>query len=84
MRFSTVGAFDYIELSPDYAVMEMAPPKAWVGRTLSELQVRTRYQVNVIGIKEGSHVRPVVDAGHRFLEGEHILVAGSQEAIRHL
>lgn len=84
MRFSTVGAFDYIELSPDYAVMEMAPPKAWVGHTLSDLQVRTRYQVNVIGIKEGSHVRPVVDAGHRFVEGEHILVAGSQEAIRRL
>ena len=54
------------------------------GHTLSDLQVRTRYQVNVIGIKEGSHVRPVVDAGHRFVEGEHILVAGSQEAIRRL
>ena len=84
MRYSTVGAFDYIELSSDYAVMEMRPPKDWVGHTLSEMQVRSRYQVNVIGIKEGAHVRPVVDAGHRFIAEEHILVAGSQESIKRL
>lgn len=84
MRFSAVGAFDYIELSQDYAIMEMAPPKVWVGRTLSEMQVRSRYQVNVIGIREGTHVRPVVDAGHRFTADEHILVAGSQESIKKL
>lgn len=84
MRFSAAGAFDYIELSQDYAIMEMAPPKEWVGHTLSELQVRSRFRVNVIGIKEGAHVRPAVDAGHRFREGEHILVAGSQDDIRKL
>lgn len=47
---------DWIELSPDYSVVEIATPVDWVGKTLRELDVRRTHEMNVVGIKEGEHV----------------------------
>ena len=41
---------DWIELSDDYSLVEAAVPKSWVGKCLAELQVRERFDVNVVGI----------------------------------
>ncbi|MEG2858299.1 MAG: TrkA family potassium uptake protein [Clostridia bacterium] len=85
MRFSTAGAFDYIELSKDYAIVEMTPPLSWIGKSLSDLKVRTRFGVNIIGIKDASgHVRPIVDAAHVFHTDEHMLIAGNQADVARL
>lgn len=81
IKYSAKNAFDYIELTPEYVIVETAPPATWVGHTVSELRVRTRYNVNIIGIKDGAHVRPLIDASHVFVAGEHILVAGSQRDV---
>ena len=43
---------DWIELSPDYSIVETAIPKRWIGKTLKELDVRRTYEVNVVGLKE--------------------------------
>lgn len=81
VRFSAHGAFDYIELSAEYAIMEIAPPAAWVGRGIRELDVRLRHKVNVIGVRSGGHVLPVVSADHVFEKEEHLIVAGEQRDI---
>lgn len=41
---------DWIELSDDYSLVEAAVPKSWVGKCLAELEVRERFDVNVVGI----------------------------------
>lgn len=81
MRFSVKNAFDYIELAPDYAIFEMQPPAPWVGKSLGDVAVRSRYNVNVIGVKKGDHVYPATDPGYVFAETEHLLIAGSKEDI---
>ncbi len=81
IKYSAKNAFDYIELTPKYAIFETKPPASWVGHTLQELRVRTRYNVNIIGIKVGAHVLPMIDASHVFSRDEHILVAGSQKDV---
>lgn len=81
VRYSAKGAFDYIELSPAYAIMEVEPPENWIGRNIRELDVRTRHRVNVIGVRNGKHILPLISADHVFQKQEHIIVAGEQKDI---
>lgn len=81
VRYSAKGAFDYIELSPEYAIMEITPPEDWQGRTIKELDVRTKHRINVIGIREGKTILPLLSADHIFSPTEHIIVAGAQKDI---
>ena len=47
---------DWIELSNDYSMVEMATPSAWVGKTLRELDLRNKYGMNVAGIRVNNHM----------------------------
>lgn len=84
MRYTAENVFDYIELTPEYSIFEMKVPREWVGHTLAELKIRTRYNVNVIGVKVDQHVTPVLHADHAFTNDEHILLAGSRKDILRL
>ena len=81
MRYSAKNAFDYIELAPDYAIMEMRAPDSWAGRTVVDVDVRNKFGVNIIGLKIDGKVEPVTSAQHRFSLDEHLLVAGAKRDI---
>lgn len=49
---STPDVLDYIPMSGDFLIAEIAPLEAFVGKSLAELQLRSRYGITVIGIKE--------------------------------
>ena len=81
MRFSVNGALEYIELSPGYAIFELKVPEDWVGKTLLELDIRNRWNVNIIGCKEDGVIRPITAASYAFQEGVHIMVAGRADDV---
>jgi len=81
VRYSARGAFDYIELSPEYAIMEIASPAEWAGHDIRELEVRTKHRVNVIGVRSDKHILPLISADHIFQAEEHLIVAGEQKDI---
>ena len=80
MRFSARNAFDYFELTPKFAVFELEIPEEWEGHTVVELEVRQKYNVNILGVKSGDVVVPLVDPNYRFRDDVHIIVAGDKEA----
>ena len=80
MRFSARNAFDYIELTPKYAILEMEVPQAWEGRTVAEVDVRRRYNVNILGVKVGDEIVPLLDPGYRFRPDARLIVAGDKDA----
>lgn len=84
LKYSTKNAFDYIELTPGYAIFEMEVPSRWVGKTLKELDLRSRRNINVIGRKTEGKVIPVPSAQHVFEQGEHLWVAGAKEDLLQL
>jgi len=43
---------DYLPMSGDYIIAEIAPVSELVGKSLAQLGLRAKYNVNVIGIKE--------------------------------
>lgn len=72
---------DWIALSPDYSVVETVVPKAWIGKTLKELDVRKNYDVNVAGIKEGDRVEITPDPDIPLSEKMILMLIGSNEAL---
>ena len=80
IRFSAENVFDYFELTPKFAIFELEVPKEWEGRTVIELEVRKKYNVNILGVKSGDVVVPLVDPNYRFREDGHLIVAGDKEA----
>ena len=79
MRFTARNVFDYFELTPKYAVFEIETPAQWEGRTVVEVDVRRRYNVNILGVKEGDEVEPLLNPSYRFQADSHLLIAGDKE-----
>ena len=44
---------EYFELNDDICLVEMAPKDKWVGKSLKELNLRKKYGINVVAIKDG-------------------------------
>ena len=43
---------DYLPLSPEYSLLELAPPKEFIGKSLAELRLRSRFGVNVLAVRQ--------------------------------
>lgn len=80
-RFSARHSFDYLELTPEYAMFEIKTPAAWVGRNVRELAVRMKYGINVIATKSGMRVTPLTTADYVFKPDEHLIITGSQKEV---
>ena len=55
---------DFIELSDKYGIAEVQLPDVWKGKSLRELNIRAKYGVNIIAIRENGQINvvPAVDA----------------------
>jgi trk system potassium uptake protein TrkA len=76
VKYSARNSFDYIELTPEYAIFEIQTPEQWLGKTVAEAEVRTKHNVNIVGIKLNDVITPMVSADHAFSKEEHLIIAG--------
>ncbi len=66
---------NYIELSDDYSMMELQPPKDWLGQSIREVDVRNTHHVNVIAVrKPKSQEMTVAPGGNYVIEADDIMV----------
>ena len=79
VKYSSDNVFDYIELTGDYSIYEVPIPRAWVGKTLVELSVRTKYHISVMALRHGSHLDPLPRPDHVFQEDETMLILGANK-----
>ncbi len=49
---STPNILDFIPLAEDYNLLQVDPPRAFIGKTLRDLDLKAKYNVFVIAIKE--------------------------------
>lgn len=55
------GFVDVIELSNDVSLIELDVKPEWTGKTLIELNLRKKYSLNVIAIRQGKDLQTNVD-----------------------
>ena len=66
VKFSADNIFDYIQLTPEYAIYEIPTPRSWEGKTIRDKNVRAKYNLNILGVKRGGALTPLPDADHVF------------------
>lgn len=78
------GAVDILELSDEFSLVEIHVPASWAGHSLRSLDVRGKYNLNVIAIKDGEEVVMNLDPD-QVLSGQQMLVVmGDNESLDQL
>jgi trk system potassium uptake protein TrkA len=84
---------DFIELGEENGVVQLLAPRGFVGKTLNDLKLRTRYQVNLVAIrrKVGEEAGPVREqtitvppAEDTVREGDVLILVGRHEDLERL
>ncbi|WP_319406587.1 TrkA family potassium uptake protein [uncultured Desulfosarcina sp.] len=52
MRLTSPNILDFLPLEEEYTIAQVDPPPPFIGKSLMELELRKRYHVNVIAVKE--------------------------------
>lgn len=73
---------DYIELAPDYSIMEVLALDEWIGKNLIEIDMRAKYGVNVMAIKHGTEINIAVTADITIKEGDILVVIGHNDDLK--
>jgi len=75
---------DYIQLSDDFAIVEIVPHASWVGRTLIDLNLRKKYGINVIAIRSEGVIRVSFAPETIIYSDDRLLIIGEQTALNKL
>lgn len=75
---------DYIEVSDDFAIVEISPLASWIGRSLGDLNLRKKPGINVIAIRSDGEIRVSLDASTVIQSSDRLLVVGEQVALNRL
>ncbi|MDI7261375.1 MAG: TrkA family potassium uptake protein [Thermodesulfobacteriota bacterium] len=78
------NVLDYIPLSEDYTICELVPPPGFMGKTIGELHLRSRYHIEVIAIREvlPERIRMVPRADFVIKDSDVLVVIGKEEDIQ--
>jgi trk system potassium uptake protein len=77
------NVLDYIPLTEDYRIYEMAPPSNFYGKTIGELHLRSKYNIDVIAVKEvlSDRVKMVPPASFVIKDSDILVVIGKEKDI---
>lgn len=82
IRYTSDHILDYIELGDSCSIFEVSVPQAWVGKSIAEIDIRRKYNVNIIATKKNGKINAVVTADTVLSEDETLLVFGDYKALR--
>ena len=78
------GFVDIIELSQDVSMVELDMKPEWEGKTLLELNLRKKYSINVVAVREGADVCINVDPEKKLEKNMKLIVIANTEKWKRL
>jgi len=81
------SVIDYIELSPDYSIIDVATPDDFVGKTLKQLALPKKQGILVIAVRnvmKGGEIQLLPPADYKFEPDSIITVIGRYEDLNKL
>ena len=84
LGLTSAGIMEYIEISDEYGIVEMAPPEAWLGKCIRNLDLRRKYNANVIALRQGDELCIPPDIDAELDENTTLVMLGSYELINSL
>lgn len=82
IRCTSEHILDYIELDEDYSIFELSIPANWNGKTILQIDIRKKYGINILGIREKGKLNMNITPNTILDTGKSILVLGQQKAVQ--
>ncbi|MGN0633467.1 MAG: potassium channel family protein [Oscillospiraceae bacterium] len=80
-RCASDSILDFVQLDDSHAIYEMVAPKKWSGKSLAQLDVRKKFGINIIALKDGDKVTvPMADTIMH--EGDIVFAIGEEKEIQ--
>ena len=76
IRYTSDHIADYVEIDEDYGIFEVEVPMNWYEKTIRELDIRNRYNVNILGIKRDGKISMNIAPDTQLQENDTIMALG--------
>lgn len=80
----STNIIEFIELSPDYGMIEINPPKEWINKTLTELDLHSKHGINVIAVRSGEKININPERDYLLEKDDLLVIVASTSAINKL
>ena len=81
VRCSSENILEYIELDNEYAIFELEVPLEWNGKTIVQLDIRKKFGINILGIRENGRLNMSITPDTVLGRNKSILVLGQEKAV---
>ena len=82
IRYSADHILDYIELDEEHAIFEISIPEEWIGKTSGQLDIRKKYNINIMALKTNDIMNLGISSDTQLLKGSTMLVLGETKHIQ--
>ena len=82
VRYASDHVLDYIKLDEDHAILEVSVPAEWSGKKIGQLDIRKKYEVNIMAVKENGKTDLSITPDTVLNDSKTLLVLGDWKAIR--
>ena len=82
IRYTDDHILDYMEVDASHAIFEVEVPEEWVGKTVGELDIRKRYNINILAVKNEGEFGIAISPDTYFEEHNKLLVLGEYRALQ--
>ena len=82
IRYSSDHILDYIRLDDGHAIYEVTVPKDWVGKTVGQIDIRKKYGINILAVKDSGDMNLSVTPDTMLDERKTMLVLGDRKALQ--
>ncbi|VYT03605.1 Ktr system potassium uptake protein A [Blautia glucerasea] len=82
IRYSADHILDYIELDKDHAIFEISIPESWIGKTVGQLDIRNKHNINIMAFKYQGELNMNIKSDTLIPSGHSMLVLGDIKNIQ--
>ena len=80
-RYASDSILDFIQLDSNYSIYELVIPKDWYGKTLSQIDIRKKFNINILTLKRNGEVF-IPSPDTQMQEGDNVFVIGGIKDIQ--
>ncbi len=82
IRYSSDHLLEYIELDDTHSIYEVSIPDEWLGKTIVQLDIRRKYELTIIGIRENEVMSFIVKPDTVLAKDMSLLVLGEYKKLK--
>lgn len=80
-KYGSDNIFDFVKLTSEYGIYEIQAPPCWLGKTIVEKEVRSKYRISILATKSQDQIYPLPKPDHVFIGTETLIVIGHEQDV---